>query len=393
MLLSAVFALLLWGYVMAGLNLPRQKTVNRVPITLTGMSDLHSRNLIVVNWDNPTTSVAVNAEINRHSSIDASRIDCTVNLNKIMEPGIYNLPVESEVQSRMGEVVSRNPAFVRVEVDVLRDKLVPVQLKTVGELPEGYDVQEQSLLRDNVTLQGADRYISPVSRAEAVVDLTERTDDFSGSVVLVFYNSAGEEVEVITANGQAPTMIANINISAFREVPVLVNAQAPDETLFVTKTTPSLERVVIYGKPEDLDLIEQVETEYFEIPGELTHATKTVTLITPPNVTLKTTQVSVSINVSEKIYTKIFEVTVDVRNIGRGLQVPEDFDGTVTVTVSGNKAQMEGLTIDEIIAVLDAKGLDAGEHELVVAYEPIRKRPDLIIIFSPETLLLLLLPS
>jgi len=401
MLLSAVFAVILWGYVMAGLNLPRQKTVNRVPITLVGTSDLKSRNLIVVNWDSPTTSVGVSAEINRHSSIDASRIDCTVNLNKITEPGVYNLPVEAEVQSRMGEVVSRNPAYVRVEVDVLRQKPVPVQLKTIGELPEGYAVQEQSLRSGTlilqngfVTLQGADRYITPVSRAEVVVDLMDRTDDFNGAVVLVFYDSAGEEVEVITVNDQAPELVANINISAFREVPVKINALHPDETLFDTIIKPIPEWVTIYGKPEDLALVEEVETEYFEIADKEAFETlRAITLMAPENVTLKTAQVSVSVQVTERIYTEIFEVIVTIRNIGKGLHVPEDFIDIVTVTVLGNKAQMEGLTVDEIIAVLDAKGLGEGEHELVIAFEPIRKRPNLVFFFTPETMLLPLLPN
>lgn len=393
MLLSAVFAVIFWGYVIAGLNLPREKNVTNIPISLVGTQDLQSRNLIVIGMDKETASAVIKAEINQHSSINASRTECRVNLDIIKGPGIYDLPIDASVQSGLGTVVSTNPAYVRVEVDELHEREIPVRLKTTGEVPEGYAVQEQSLLNSLVTVRGAARYLEPIYSAEAIVDLSDRTEDISGAVVLIFYNEEGEEIEVITANGQAPTVIANIRIRGYRELPIYINAQEPDGTLFVTEKTPSQETVIVYGNPAELAELTQVETERFEIASEITSDTITVvSLVAPENTALKTTKISVTTSVSERMYEQTFTVVAEIRNLSRGMQAI-NFDGTVSVLVRGNKEQMEDLTEDMIIAVVDTEGLSVGSHEVIVAIEPISKRKELVFTVTPTALTLRLQPG
>ena len=50
-IVALVFAILLWAYVLVALNPVRSKSIDDVPITLEGHTDLLSRNLILVNSD------------------------------------------------------------------------------------------------------------------------------------------------------------------------------------------------------------------------------------------------------------------------------------------------------------------------------------------------------
>ena len=151
-IVAFIFAILLWAYVLVALNPVRSKSINDVPITLEGYTDLLSRNLILVNSDFGLADVEVNATITNHAELDNSRVNCRASLSTISAAGTYRLPLSVTVQSNLGTVASVNPRTVTVEVDNLVVKTVPVKLQTVGALPEGYEVVGQMMLG----LPGAD---------------------------------------------------------------------------------------------------------------------------------------------------------------------------------------------------------------------------------------------
>ena len=389
MLLSLVIAVLFWGYVMAGLNPTRPKTVSGIPISITGTQDLLSRNLIIVSGDSETATAVISAEITKHAALNAGRVDCSVSVNTITKAGIYTLPVEVNVQSALGKYVSVAPASVTIVVDDLIDVDVPVQLRTVGTLPDSYGVYDSTLSRNLVNVRGARRYIEPIARAEAVVNISDRTEPFSGTVPLVFYNAANEEIKVETVTKQAPSVIANIKISAFTELPIHVNALLPDPEQYDTDTTLSAKTVCVWGDPEDLRLLTQVETENLVITPDMVYKSISVALITPTNTIIKPVQIKLAVQVSEHIYNKNFEVEVVLHNVGRSL-IADDFTGTIVVCVTGTKAQLDGLDAEDIVAFIDATGLAAGVYELSVNVELPKRYRELSFTVTPEELSLTL---
>ena len=153
-IVALVFAILLWAYVLVALNPVRSKSIDDVPITLEGYTDLLSRNLILVNSDLGMADVEVNATITNHSDLDASRITCRASLGTISAAGTYRLPLSVTVQSNLGTVASVDPRTVTVEVDNLIVKTVPVKLELTGTLPEGYEVVAESMV-STITVEGA----------------------------------------------------------------------------------------------------------------------------------------------------------------------------------------------------------------------------------------------
>ena len=108
-IVALIFAILLWAYVLVALNPVRSKSIDDVPITLEGYTDLLSRNLILVNSDLGLADVEVNSTITNHSNLDASRVSCRASLGTISAAGTYRLPLSVTVQSNLGTVASVDP--------------------------------------------------------------------------------------------------------------------------------------------------------------------------------------------------------------------------------------------------------------------------------------------
>ena len=89
-IIAFIFAVLLWAYVLVALNPVRSKSIDDVPITLEGYTDLLSRNLIVVNSDLGLADVEVNATITNHADLDNSRVNCRATLGTISEAQILD---------------------------------------------------------------------------------------------------------------------------------------------------------------------------------------------------------------------------------------------------------------------------------------------------------------
>ena len=366
-IVALIFAILLWAYVLVALNPMRSKSIDDVPITLEGYTDLLSRNLILVNSDLGLADVEVNATITNHSDLDASRITCRASLSTISAAGTYRLPLSVTVQSNLGTVASVDPRTVTVEVDNLVVKNVPVKLELTGTLPEGYEVVSENVA-SSITIEGAARYIERTVRAVATVDLTGRTENVEESVNVVFYDKDDNEVAVVTRSQNKPAVTVRLTLSAYKRVSVRQDVSLADDTYYTLRSETTPATVIIYGSVETLENIDYISTENLVLPAEADIVSRVVPLILPDGVTLRRGQsgsVTLSATVTEKTGERTLEVPLTYTHLSNDLLMAEGAPTYVTVVASGPLFQLEQLTADMFTVQADLTGYGPGEWELV----------------------------
>lgn len=369
--ISLVFAILLWAYVLVVLNPVRTKNISDVPISLEGYNDLLSRNLIVVDQDLGMADVSVNAEITNHASLDSSRITCRASLATIMEAGTFRLPVSATVQGNLGSVSEVFPSMVTVEVDKLIKKTVPVRVVYEGTLPEGYEVLSESY-SSTVTVEGASRFVENAVRAVATIDLTDKTADINETVKVVFYNVAGEEINVVTRTGDAPSVLVYVSISAVKKVPIVPQLNLLDEEYYDVSTQSKPEYVQIYGDVEVLNTVDEVLTENVVLTEEAGIQSLDTTLILPEGTSLKsgqTSKVKLTVTVTEKEGEKEIQVPLKIKGLSDGLHLGENIPATVTVIARGKMKELSKLGAENITATADLTGRIVGVHEITPVLE------------------------
>lgn len=382
-IVALVFAILLWAYVLVALNPVRSKSIDDVPITLEGYTDLLSRNLILVNSDLGMADVEVNATITNHSDLDASRITCRASLGTISAAGTYRLPLSVTVQSNLGTVASVDPRTVTVEVDNLIVKTVPVKLELTGTLPEGYEVVAESMV-STITVEGAARYIEPTVRAVATVDLTGRTENVEESVNVVFYDKNDNEVTVVTRSQNNPNVTVRATISAYKLVNIRPEVTLEDDVYYESINQVSPASVVLYGTSEALAAIDTVSTQALVLPAERGVVTRDLTLVLPEGVSLKRGQSSsVTLNavVTEKTGEIALEAPLTYANLGKDLAIVDGAPTIATVVVSGPLKQVEQVTPESLAVKVDLAGYGPGDWELIPVVQGLDQNrfPDVIV--------------
>lgn len=369
--ISLVFAVLLWAYVLVVLNPVRTKNISDVTISLEGYNDLLSRNLIVVDQDLGMADVSVNAEITNHASLDASRITCRASLSTITGAGTFRLPVSATVQGNLGSVSEVYPSTVTVEVDKLVKKTVPVRVVYSGFLPDGYEVLSESY-SNTISVEGAARFVENAVRAVATIDLTDRTADISETVKVVFYNADGEEIDVVTRTGDAPSVLVYVSISAVKKVPVVPQLNLLDEDYYDVSTQSKPDYVYIYGDVEVLNTVDEVLTENVVLTEEAGIQSLDTTIILPEGTSLKsgqTSKVKLTVTVAEKEGEKEIQVPLKIKGLSDGFHLGENIPATVTVIARGKMKELSKLGAENITATADLTGRIVGVHEVTPVLE------------------------
>ncbi|MBQ6146952.1 MAG: hypothetical protein IJI82_07960 [Clostridia bacterium] len=397
-IVALVFAMLLWAYVLVALNPVRTKSISDVTITLEGYTDLLSRNLILVNSDFGSADVDVSATITNHSDLDASRINARASLGTISTAGTYRLPLSVTVQSNLGTVVRVDPRTVTLEVDNLILKTVPVKLVLTGELPEGYEIVGESMT-STITIEGAARYIEPVVRAEAIVDLTGRTENLEESVNVVFYDKDDNELTVVTRSKNTPNVTVRLSLSAYKRVDVQQEVSLNDDTYYTLTSEVNPSSVVIYGSSEALAAIDSISTQSLVVRAEEGVVTKEVSLVLPEGISLKRGQsstVTVSATVTERHGERTLEVPLVYAHLRGDMVVADGAPTFVTVLVEGPLKQVESMVPDYFTVQVDLANYGPGEWELipVVQGPNVNKFPDVTATaLEPRILVTLLSPA
>ena len=379
-IVALVFAILLWAYVLVALNPVRTKSIDDVTITLEGYTDLLSRNLILVNSDLGLADVEVSATITNHADLDASRVNARAFLGTISAAGTYRLPLSVTVQSNLGTVANVIPRTVTVEVDNLIIKTVPVKLELTGTLPEGYEIIGESMA-STITLEGAARYISPVVRAVATVDVTGRTENLEESVDVTFYDKNDNELTVVTRSQNNPSVTVRLSLSAFKQVNVQQMVSLTDDTYYSLSSEISPATVVIYGTSETLAAIDTIPTQNLVLRAEEGVVTQELSLILPEGVSLKRGQsstVTMTANVAERWGERMLQVPLTYIHLKNDMMIADGAPTFVNVIATGPLRQIEQLVSDFYTVQVDLANYGPGEWELVPVIQSLNlnKFPD-----------------
>ncbi len=369
-LLSLLFAMLIWGYVMSDQNPVRTKTVAEVPVNFEGESDLIARRL-VVRGDRAETlksiTVRVDTELTKYADLDANDITASISLRNVSGPGTYTLPIN--VTATDGTVVSPLQE-VTVEIDNLVSNNIPVEVSLLGTLPDGYWSDAPELASGYVKIEGASKDISSVAKAVCFIDLTARTETYNESAPVELQNSSGEAINA-SLLGALPSIPVKLTVLRMEELPINVDAAIIGrENLPVnyeivgTSVSPS-STVTVIGFQKDIDGLRGIDIEPIDVSDQNESVEKEVKLLLPEGVTsLDGDTISVRVNIRQKLQTlSLTAIPITVEGLGNRLVSSLDIEST-DITITGEIGIINKLTRDGVEIYADVAGLNTGTHEI-----------------------------
>ena len=375
-IVALLFAVMLWGYVLADLNPYRVKTLQEISVSFDGEAELMAKGLCVRGDREEMlqkVSASVRTHIRNYSALSANAVTATINLRNISEAAEYELPISANISSALGIIQQVSPSTAKVEVDSLVSKTIPVSCEFNGQVKEGYWADMDNLSSTaRLDIQGPKTDISRVSRAECSIDLTGRTSTIFGTFDLVLYDAENQEIDPSIVVGTVPSSTVRLPIYPVKEVPIDVENSllgsdklAANYELTSYMTTPAYVRIV--GSEAALKEVEWISLEPFSISGAKESISYEATLVVPDNVQLlDEPTVQVTLDITEMVDSLSFE-QLPIQITGLGKEYSAKVEPEVTgLTVTGRVSLLSILKRSDIKIDVDVTDLGPGTYELPV---------------------------
>lgn len=197
-LISLVFALLLWFFIMGERRL---EVSYRVPLELQNLP----QELMVANEIPGMVDVRVSGPRTLLMKVSPNDISITVDLTGL-RPGLTSFRrLEERLNLPSGLRVTRlSPSFIDVRLERIQQKQVPIKISLTGEPMSGFEIGSVRAVPDHVVIEGAETELKNVSDVTTEeVDLTDINSSFSLIVPLLhrgnyswFKNERTTEIQV-----------------------------------------------------------------------------------------------------------------------------------------------------------------------------------------------------
>ncbi|HWQ58047.1 MAG TPA: CdaR family protein [Clostridia bacterium] len=374
-IVSLVFAMLLWGYVLMMQDPVRVKTISNVSVTIEGEADLLARNLIIRgNKQFSDVVVKVKTQLTQYADLNIDDITATINLAGITEKGTYQITISAKTTT--GDISSISPSQVTIEVDDLVTRRVPVEVGLTGALPEGYWAGEPVIGRTEIDVEGAAEDIAAIAKAGADLDLTGLTDSVNRSVMLTLYDAQGNAISSDVLIGALPSVTVKLDVMHMKEVPVdtlsaLLGADdlPPNFELVSCRIVKGPETVRLVGDADALAAVSAIALEPIDISGSKESIQQIFAMLVPDGLNLLDEDtVELYIEIREKSASVSFmELPIDVRGLGRKLNATLSVSAA-DVAISGRISLVNLLARDDVTIYIDLTDYIAGTYENVPLY-------------------------
>jgi YbbR domain-containing protein len=281
-------------------------------------------------------------------------------------PGVNELPIRVEALEPRVRQVDPIPALANVVLEEVSERIMPVKLNFLGNLPFGYAYSQPRINPENVTVSGAS---SAVQRVDSVV-IDIRFDSLTVSLNATYAPRPldARSTEIRTVRVNPSTVNVDVPIAqtvGYKEVgvrPVVRGSVAAGYYLQPIELEPST--VTVVGSPTELATVSFVDTEPVDVSNLSSSVVRRVQVVPPPGLTLLQPQpVSLTIRVTPLTISQTLRVGPTLQGLGPGLELVGDVQ-RVDVSLNGPAPTLQTLTPRDFQVVLDLSGLGPGRYDL-----------------------------
>lgn len=367
-LLSFIFAIFFWLFVMnqgtSDKLIPDQTltvplVVSNLPSNMVVMSQLP---LVSVRFQgiNPSANIKdIYAQIDLTGGTAGERS--------------YTIKVNAPTGTN---VVDVQPASIKLLLDSVQEKTVPVQVTMSGNPADGFQVGTPIVRPSAVNVRGPSSIVSNLDKVTAEVSLAGANDTVQVSRPISFRDKAGKpifgpnpSVDILTAFPSSVDVIVPVvpkGLSS-KMVPLKVTTTGTvPQGKVLRSLLPSPSSVQVSGTPQALKGFDSLNLG----PIDLSSLTEDKTFLIPlDKVTLPSgvsfldgTTLSIIAQIGPgPIQKTMTGVPVQIRNLGKDLQVEQTI-APIDVVIEGLPDIVKNVTPDQIQLWVDASGQAAGSY-------------------------------
>lgn len=392
-IISVFVALILWSFVVySNPSIMSSKTVSGVEVSVSGQAVLESRLLAVLTDLESISPARVRVEVSQASfaNVTPDNIRVELDLSGIRQTGKQSVKLRGTTTT--GRVVEVWPESVELEIEKRDQRYVPVNVVRQHESSR-YWYDTTRINPATIAVSGPASVVQQVASARVSFDARGVTAYTSRAEQFVLLDAQGQEITTSTLSKSTTSVTVTMDVYPARQLKVTEDVTElaigePAEGYEVDWESVEVQpdKITVAGEQDLIDALTELVVEPVDISGAkntVTTTCKISTLTDLKNISSK--EVTVTVPIREKQVTSRF-TDISITQLGRGAGLTAALgQNRVDIQVTGPYFTMQALKKGDIIASVDLKDLEVGEHSLPVTVTVVNY-PGLTHTVEPESI-------
>ena len=372
-ILSVIFAILLWFYVITEQNPVVPKDIT-VPVKIVNAESLSKNNLIVLDSPNDYyITLKLKGKKDLLDTVSQDTVNAYADVSGYMTVGESAVPVIVNGLPEGITVTSRSEHNIKVTIDKKVSVQRPVSVSITGNPKGGLANLDALLTPSEVVLTGAESVINTVKTVKIDVDIAGADISVNKRLPVRLLDEAGKDVIGI----QLDTQYINVSvpISNTKRVPIqLVLEGGAAEGYMIADQQIQPKEILVTGNQKALDSLISISTTKQVLNNLTSDVTLRVVLDLPEGIQLVNAneQVNAVIDI-QKIVTNIIDISnIEFKNLDSKYFVDNTPARTLRLTVRGPEELLRDAqnNIALYVDLTNAKD-GAGTYEVLVNKSPL----------------------
>ncbi|MCD6436614.1 MAG: hypothetical protein J7L15_09590 [Clostridiales bacterium] len=392
--ISIVFAIVFWVFVMDQVNPETTKEFDNVKVEIVGVEQLNNEGLVLLNETENFVSITVRGRRNDLLSFDENYLVITADIRGYQK-GLNTVPIDKRILVDDISIVDISKSDIKVELDEIVSIPKSIEIEKVGKLSTGFEMDSIIQSKADVIVTGPETFVNKVELVRGEITIDGIEDDYQTEVSLIPVDYEGNQV--LGVELLESSVVYSFEVFKLKTVPIdikIIGGLSEKYVLGDINLSPT--KVLIKGKSDVINQIEKIETSILDLNEKIETFETNLDLILPEGIETSYLENNINVIVNiEKLETKKFKFEVSkmsIINLDKDLNIKIiDENNTVNLTLKDIRKKLDLISRNDIELVLDVSDLLPGKYKLpieVIIKKEVREfyvNPEIIEIEITET--------
>ena len=380
---SLGIAVMIWLIIINVADPVTTRNFSGLEVNIINQSAITSINQVYEVVEGQTVDFTVRGKTSVIKNLNISDFSASADLSKLSPIFAADIVVKCDKAENI-EINTKNRMLI-VKLEDVATKNMQVTVDTIGEVADGYYVDDFEVKPNIITVSGGKSKIERIDSVKVDVDVSGAKKNFSSDAILVAYDEDGNKLDssyyTFLYNGDAiETVNVGISIYNTKEIPVEIDVKGTPQEGYVYNNeyefTPTV--ITVGGPAKRLSGIERIVIPVDISGASEQYETNVVIMDYLPNgVKLVSSENNISIRIQlDSVITSSVEVSstnITIKNRPDDMNVYFPNNDTFLLELKGTDEQIRKFTGESIGAYVDLSEVGEGTSYIQVQYDNVPK--------------------
>lgn len=376
-ILSIFVAFILWLVIINIIDPTISRQFTNIPVTILNENVITSANQVFEVESGDTVDVMVKGKRSFIEGLDETDFSASADLSKLSTVNTAGIQVKLNKPTKENIEIDWNNEVLCVSLEEKSTQQFKVDIERQGNLADSYELGETVAQPNMIEVSGGKSKIRKIARIGVTLGLNGESRDFERDLTPILYDDSGDVIDGTNVTFSHDTVRVRVEILPTKTVPVYVDIQGkPAEGFTLIQTDFKPDTIMVAGTKQNLEKIKSV-TVPVNIEGAQSDVESEVDLsqyLTGTDCKLvedfSTVSIRCVVERNGKRTLSFVNTDINVKNLSDNLNFSYlDENERHDITLTGGEADLQRVTVTNLGASIDVKGLGPGQHTLEVMFD------------------------